>query len=58
MLSNVMRVKSQSFIGGGGGGGGKEGKGKRRKSNSAEQHYVLFKELEAHLGLSLTPNGT
>ena len=56
MLNNVMplstRVKCQSFFEGGGGGG--EG----RKSRNAEQHHVLFKELEADLGLSLTSSGT
>ena len=55
-LSNVIplkiKVKSQSFFFGGGGGG--EG----RKSRNAEQQYVLFKELEAYLGLSLTSSGT
>ena len=64
MLSNVMPLsirvkKSQSFIGGGGEGRkakGREGKG--RKSKNDEQHYVLFKDLETHLGLSLTSNGT
>ena len=27
-------------------------------SRNAEQHYVLFKELEPYLGLSLTSSGT
>ena len=55
MFSIVMplsiRVRSQSsFLFGGGGGGGESG--------NAEQHYVLFKELEPHLGLSLTLSRT
>ena len=53
MLSNVMplsiRVKSRSsflFFWGGG------------VSENAEQHYVLFKELEPYLGLTLTSSRT
>ena len=42
--------KESFFLFGGEGGGGGE-------SGNAEQHYVLFKELKPHLGLSLTSSG-